>query len=105
MFNPVACKDFLGPDLPNLSQMEEFMKEPENPDLAQAFTENLAATASESDSTMSEQDIYQSTVLMQSVVHVKPNNASQAKAIMKVSKPSCAFHQTFQTLQAMHVTL
>lgn len=64
--------------------MEDMIKDPENPELALAFTETLAATTSQQTTTLSEQDLYQSTVLLQSVSHTVPSNSTQAKSIMKV---------------------
>ena len=65
--------------------MEDLMNDPTNPELALEFTETLAATTSQGSGTMSEQDLYQSTVLLDSVSHVVPKNKTQAKSIMKVS--------------------
>lgn len=64
--------------------MEDLLKDPENPELALAFTETLAAATSQGTETMSEQDLYQSTVLLESVAHTVPSNSTQAKSIMKV---------------------
>ena len=54
------------------------MNDPTNPELALEFTETLAATTSQGRGTMSEQDLYQSTVLLDSVSHVVPKNKTPA---------------------------
>lgn len=59
------------------------LEDPENAEQAESYTENLASTAA-SDAVMSEQDIYQSTKLMNAAAQVKPKNASVAKSIIKV---------------------
>ena len=63
--------------------MEEMLENPEDPEQAMTFTEDLA-TAVEGEDSMSEQDIYQSTKLIEAAARAKPNNASTAKHIIKV---------------------
>ncbi|KAH3734241.1 hypothetical protein DPMN_040680 [Dreissena polymorpha] len=63
------------------TKMDEFLSNTANADAAVAFTETLA-TVSAAPGAMSEQDLYQSTVLMQAAAQARPGNASQAKAII-----------------------
>ncbi|KAH3734239.1 hypothetical protein DPMN_040678, partial [Dreissena polymorpha] len=64
------------------AKMDEFLSNTANADAAVAFTETLAAVSA-APGAMSEQDLYQSTVLMQAAAQARPGNASQAKAIIK----------------------
>lgn len=64
--------------------MEEFLSNTSDSEKAVAFTENLA-TSVESESVMSEQDIFQSTKLMSAASNAKPKNSTEAKNIIKVS--------------------
>ena len=82
-----------------LLQLDEVLTDEENTDAVIEFTEELATTF-ESDSVMSEQDIYQSSKLLANVAKAKPNNASSAKAIIKVGFYSFTFY--FHTLTLYH---
>ncbi|XP_052777060.1 adhesion G protein-coupled receptor L4-like isoform X2 [Mya arenaria] len=62
-------------------QSESFLEEPCNTEAALAFTRSLAAAGEIP--AMSEQDLYQTTVLLETAGRAKPNNASQAKTIIK----------------------
>ncbi|WAR24928.1 AGRL2-like protein [Mya arenaria] len=87
--NPVVCwrrepnvQQCTSPAVQNLTrQSEAFLEDPDNAEAALAFTGSLAA-AGETPA-MSEQDLYQTTVLLETAGRAKPNNASQAKTIIK----------------------
>ncbi|XP_052777119.1 adhesion G protein-coupled receptor L1-like isoform X1 [Mya arenaria] len=87
--NPVVCwrrepnvQQCTSPAVQNLTrQSEAFLEDPGNAEAALAFTGSLAA-ASETPA-MSEQDLYQTTVLLETAGRARPNNASQAKTIIK----------------------
>ncbi|KAL4236327.1 hypothetical protein ACF0H5_004714 [Mactra antiquata] len=64
------------------NQLENLLNDLENAEQAESFTENLASTAV-ADSVMSEQDIYQSTKLMEAASQAIPKNSSVAKNIIK----------------------
>ncbi|XP_053395247.1 adhesion G protein-coupled receptor L4-like isoform X2 [Mercenaria mercenaria] len=64
------------------NQMEDFLSNTSNSEKAIEFTENLVASV-ESDAVMSEQDIFQSTKLMDAASQAKPKNSSEAKSIIK----------------------
>ena len=57
---------------------------------ARVFTETLALTV-ESETAMSEQDIYQSTKLMEAAAKATPDNATDAIDIIKVYVRSIIF--------------
>ncbi|XP_052239098.1 adhesion G protein-coupled receptor L1-like isoform X3 [Dreissena polymorpha] len=63
------------------TKMDEFLSDKANAEPAVSFTETLAAVSS-APGAMSQQDLYQSTVLMQAAAQARPGNASQAKAII-----------------------
>ncbi|XP_045157871.2 adhesion G protein-coupled receptor L4-like isoform X2 [Mercenaria mercenaria] len=63
-------------------QMEVFLSDTSNSEKAVEFTENLAASV-QSETVMSEQDIFQSTKLMNAASNAKPKNSSEAKNIIK----------------------
>ena len=71
-------------------QMDEFLSDKANAEPAVSFTETLAAVSS-APGAMSQQDLYQSTVLMQAAAQARPGNASQAKAIITVNNDVNAF--------------
>ncbi|XP_052777057.1 adhesion G protein-coupled receptor L3-like [Mya arenaria] len=87
--NPVVCwqrtpnvQQCTSPAVQNLTrQSESFLEDPCNTDAALTFTGSLAA-AGETPA-MSEQDLYQTTVLLETAGRAKPNNASQAETIIK----------------------
>ncbi|XP_060590679.1 adhesion G protein-coupled receptor L2-like [Ruditapes philippinarum] len=64
------------------SQADEFLADPEDSEKAMTFTGNLAAMVNESEE-MSEQDVYQTTKLMNAASNAKPKNSKEAKGIIK----------------------
>jgi len=63
-------------------QKDEFLDNPTNPEATMAFTGGLAEVAAAE--VISEQDLYQTAVLLESAGQAQPRNSSQAKAIIKV---------------------
>ncbi|XP_053395243.1 adhesion G protein-coupled receptor L4-like isoform X2 [Mercenaria mercenaria] len=64
------------------AQAEEFLANTSDSEQAMAFTENLAASV-DSDEAISEQDMFQSTKLMDAASKAKPKNSREAKNIIK----------------------
>ncbi|XP_052777366.1 adhesion G protein-coupled receptor L2-like [Mya arenaria] len=87
--NPVVCwrgepnvQQCTSPAVQILTrQSESFLEDPGNEEATLAFTGSLAAAAETP--AMSEQDLYQTTVLLETTGRAKPNNASQAKTIIE----------------------
>ncbi|XP_060590681.1 adhesion G protein-coupled receptor L3-like isoform X2 [Ruditapes philippinarum] len=64
------------------NQMEEFLTNTSNSEKALEFTVNLAASV-ETESVMSEQDLFQSTKLMDAASKAKPKNSTEATSIIR----------------------
>ncbi|XP_052777058.1 adhesion G protein-coupled receptor L2-like [Mya arenaria] len=87
--SPVVCwrrkpnvQQCTSPAVQNLTrQSESFLEDPGNEEATLAFTESLATAGG--NPAMSEQDLYQMTVLLETAGRAQPNNASQAKTIIK----------------------
>jgi hypothetical protein len=66
-----------------IPQMEEFLTNTSNSEKALEFTVNLAASV-ETENVMSEQDLFQSTKLMDAASKAKPKNSTEATSIIRV---------------------
>ncbi|XP_060577731.1 adhesion G protein-coupled receptor L3-like isoform X2 [Ruditapes philippinarum] len=64
------------------NQMEEFLTNTSNSEKAIEFTVNLAASV-ETENVMSEQDLFQSTKLMDAASKAKPKNSTEATSIIR----------------------
>ncbi|XP_060577723.1 adhesion G protein-coupled receptor L1-like isoform X3 [Ruditapes philippinarum] len=64
------------------SQVKEFLSNTNNSEKAVEFTENLAASV-QTEEVLSEQDLFQSTKLMEAASNAKPKNSTDAKNIIK----------------------
>lgn len=65
-------------------KVQDFLSNTSSSEKAVKFTETLVASV-ETESVLSEQDIFQSTKLMKAASNAKPKNSTDAKKIIQVS--------------------
>jgi hypothetical protein len=81
--------------------VKEFLSNTNNSEKAVEFTENLAASV-QTEEVLSEQDLFQSTKLMEAASNAKPKNSTDAKNIIKVGH---VINLNFEINIFMHVLL